>query len=65
MKLSGNPPDHVIHDWEDVKAMFNGGTRKRLLNNSGNREPSSPTKRNRLSPTTSLPPLMPPTNHSR
>lgn len=31
MKLSGNPPDEVTHAWEDVKAMFNGGTRKRML----------------------------------
>ncbi|KPJ14427.1 SKI family transcriptional corepressor 2 [Papilio machaon] len=31
MKLSGSPPDEVVHAWEDVKAMFNGGTRKRML----------------------------------
>ncbi|GBP63624.1 SKI family transcriptional corepressor 2 [Eumeta japonica] len=31
MKLSGTPPEEVIHAWEDVKAMFNGGTRKRML----------------------------------
>ncbi|KAG5891993.1 hypothetical protein JTB14_007741 [Gonioctena quinquepunctata] len=31
MKLSGTPPDEIVHAWEDVKAMFNGGTRKRLL----------------------------------
>lgn len=34
MKLSGNPPDEIIHAWEDVKAMFNGGTRKRLMASS-------------------------------
>uniref|UniRef100_A0AAR5PH32 c-SKI SMAD4-binding domain-containing protein n=1 Tax=Dendroctonus ponderosae TaxID=77166 RepID=A0AAR5PH32_DENPD len=34
MKLSGNPPEEIIHAWEDVKAMFNGGTRKRLLSSS-------------------------------
>lgn len=34
MKLSGNPSDEIVHAWEDVKAMFNGGTRKRLLQNS-------------------------------
>lgn len=34
MKLSGSPPDDVVHAWEDVKAMFNGGTRKRLLASS-------------------------------
>ncbi|XP_075979716.1 SKI family transcriptional corepressor fussel isoform X3 [Anticarsia gemmatalis] len=31
MKLSGSPPEEVVHAWEDVKAMFNGGTRKRML----------------------------------
>jgi hypothetical protein len=30
LRLSGTPPDDVTHAWEDVKAMFNGGTRKRL-----------------------------------
>lgn len=34
MKLSGSPPEEIVHAWEDVKAMFNGGTRKRLLANS-------------------------------
>lgn len=34
MKLSGTPPEEIIHAWEDVKAMFNGGTRKRLLSNT-------------------------------
>lgn len=51
MKLSGTPPDDVVHAWEDVKAMFNGGTRKRLLSNPGSsRQPSTP-KQPRLSPT--------------
>lgn len=31
MKLSGVSPDEIIFAWEDVKAMFNGGTRKRLI----------------------------------
>ncbi|KAL1117741.1 hypothetical protein AAG570_004056 [Ranatra chinensis] len=31
MRLTGTPPEEVTHAWEDVKAMFNGGTRKRLL----------------------------------
>ncbi|XP_043278123.1 SKI family transcriptional corepressor 2 [Venturia canescens] len=31
MKLSGNPKEDIIFAWEDVKAMFNGGTRKRML----------------------------------
>ena len=34
MKLSGDSPEEIVHAWEDVKAMFNGGTRKRLLNHS-------------------------------
>ncbi|KAL0271490.1 UNVERIFIED_CONTAM: hypothetical protein PYX00_008570 [Menopon gallinae] len=34
MKLTGSPPDDIVHAWEDVKAMFNGGTRKRLLASS-------------------------------
>lgn len=34
MKLSGSPPDEIVHAWEDVKAMFNGGTRKRLMASS-------------------------------
>lgn len=31
MKLSGVSPDEIVYAWEDVKAMFNGGTRKRLI----------------------------------
>lgn len=31
MKLSGVSPDEIVFAWEDVKAMFNGGTRKRLI----------------------------------
>lgn len=31
MMLTGQPPQEVIYAWEDVKAMFNGGTRKRLM----------------------------------
>ncbi|XP_055314959.1 GATA zinc finger domain-containing protein 7 [Sitodiplosis mosellana] len=31
MKLSGISPDEIVFAWEDVKAMFNGGTRKRLI----------------------------------
>lgn len=34
MKLNGDSPEEIVHAWEDVKAMFNGGTRKRLLNSS-------------------------------
>lgn len=31
LKLQGSPPDKVTFAWEDVKAMFNGGTRKRYI----------------------------------
>ncbi|XP_063706442.1 SKI family transcriptional corepressor 1 homolog-B [Culicoides brevitarsis] len=31
MKLLGTPPDEISYAWEDVKAMFNGGTRKRMI----------------------------------
>lgn len=34
IRLSGEPPEKVTHAWEDVKAMFNGGTRKRILSNN-------------------------------
>lgn len=44
MKLSGNPSDEIIHAWEDVKAMFNGGTRKRLLQTSVSSKPNKQTK---------------------
>ncbi|KAF2349672.1 Transforming protein Ski, partial [Trinorchestia longiramus] len=30
IRLYGDPPEEVEFAWEDVKAMFNGGTRKRL-----------------------------------
>ena len=32
--LTGTPPDQVMFAWEDVKAMFNGGSRKRVAGNS-------------------------------
>ncbi|KAM7341288.1 SKI family transcriptional corepressor fussel [Cochliomyia hominivorax] len=41
MMLVGQPPQEVIYAWEDVKAMFNGGTRKRLLTSNS----SSPIPR--------------------
>ncbi|XP_073959922.1 SKI family transcriptional corepressor fussel isoform X2 [Choristoneura fumiferana] len=43
MKLSGAPPDEVVHAWEDVKAMFNGGTRKRMLS-AARPEPEEPKR---------------------
>jgi hypothetical protein len=64
MRLSGSPPEEVIHAWEDVKAMFNGGTRKRLLSSSKHHSQpsyqpaSSPAKSKReSSPPTRVPPL--------
>ncbi|XP_034938654.1 SKI family transcriptional corepressor 2 [Chelonus insularis] len=51
MKLLGNPPDNIVHAWEDVKAMFNGGTRKRLLSHSGPRNSMETIKQmNSVSP---------------
>ena len=34
IRLVGDPHDEIVHAWEDVKAMFNGGTRKRMLSHS-------------------------------
>ena len=31
IKLAANPPDEIMFAWEDVKAMFNGGSRKRAM----------------------------------
>ncbi|XP_029909959.1 SKI family transcriptional corepressor 1 homolog-B [Myripristis murdjan] len=42
LKLSDkNSPDEIAHAWEDVKAMFNGGSRKRTLPSSGSESTSS------------------------
>ncbi|XP_053972993.1 ski oncogene [Hylaeus volcanicus] len=65
MKLSGNQPDDVVHAWEDVKAMFNGGTRKRLLNNPSSRESPIPAKRPASAPTNKVPALVPSPTHPR
>jgi SKI/SNO/DAC family/c-SKI Smad4 binding domain len=62
LRLSGTPPDDVAHAWEDVKAMFNGGTRKRLMSspitpiresNPSNSSSSSATKKPKESPAVS------------
>ncbi|XP_063540000.1 SKI family transcriptional corepressor 2 [Cydia strobilella] len=50
MKLSGSPPDEVVHAWEDVKAMFNGGTRKRMLSAARPEAEASEAKRAAASP---------------
>ncbi|KAF8794226.1 SKI family transcriptional corepressor 1 like protein [Argiope bruennichi] len=55
IKLGGNPPDEVVYAWEDVKAMFNGGSRKRVLScasvsnssgrhGDGSKRPRNPTR---------------------
>ncbi|XP_054714778.1 SKI family transcriptional corepressor 1 homolog-B-like [Uloborus diversus] len=52
IKLGGSPPDEVVYAWEDVKAMFNGGSRKRILScasitkNIGSHSDSSKRPRN-------------------
>ncbi|XP_046679177.1 SKI family transcriptional corepressor 2 [Homalodisca vitripennis] len=65
MRLSGNPPDEIVHAWEDVKAMFNGGTRKRLLASASSHPPRSPPVKspegtNPSPPPFQLPPPAPP-----
>lgn len=61
MRLSGNPPDEVTHAWEDVKAMFNGGTRKRMLSNHASSESgckkTSPTIKPSKESTSPTPPF--------
>ena len=66
LRLSGTPPDDVAHAWEDVKAMFNGGTRKRLMstpissiresNPSNSISSSAPKKSKDIPVTSSNPP---------
>lgn len=62
LRLSGSPPDDVAHAWEDVKAMFNGGTRKRLMSspmssirdsNPSNSSSSAASKKSKDVPVTS------------
>ena len=36
LKLIGDSSDKIEHAWEDVKAMFNGGTRRRNIYNTAN-----------------------------
>ncbi|XP_049837976.1 SKI family transcriptional corepressor 2 [Schistocerca gregaria] len=61
LRLSGSPPEEVVHAWEDVKAMFNGGTRKRLMaSSSSSSSSSSSVSPRRLPPPQPPPPLPPP-----
>lgn len=58
MKLSGSPPEEVIYAWEDVKAMFNGGTRKRAIPVTSHADSLVPTKKHNralVRPSTLLP----------
>ncbi|XP_030081706.1 putative uncharacterized protein DDB_G0286901 [Drosophila hydei] len=63
MTLSGHSHDEkIIHAWEDVKAMFNGGTRKRLVscnnnNSRSNSSNSSSCNRNQNSPAVDQTPI--------
>ncbi|XP_075539158.1 SKI family transcriptional corepressor fussel [Dermacentor variabilis] len=49
IKLSGTPPEDVSYAWEDVKAMFNGGSRRRVAVSSSSSSSSSASKRARSS----------------
>lgn len=80
MRLSGSPPEEVTHAWEDVKAMFNGGTRKRMMSASppgmtklDQSSVVSPTKRTKETPSLAASasaslvtptPVAPPSNHA-
>ncbi|CAJ1071147.1 SKI family transcriptional corepressor 2 [Xyrichtys novacula] len=45
LKLSDkHPPDDLVYAWEDVKAMFNGGSRKRTLPSSAHCHSMGPMK---------------------
>ncbi|XP_061656771.1 SKI family transcriptional corepressor 2 [Syngnathoides biaculeatus] len=45
LKLSDkHPADELVYAWEDVKAMFNGGSRKRALPSGGHCHPMAPMK---------------------
>ena len=68
-----HPSDDLLHAWEDVKAMFNGGTRKRILTTATSKSFSSvtntPSREHRpevkrpkfdLDPSPHAPPRMPP-----
>lgn len=49
---TGNDNEEIHHAWEDVKAMFNGGSRKRMLSSEGYSEPhSSPDEKRQKSTT--------------
>jgi hypothetical protein len=43
LKLVAYEADDITHAWEDVKAMFNGGSRKRLLSSAIREQPRNHT----------------------
>lgn len=51
LKLFGGPPQDIIYAWEDVKAMFNGGTRKRMVSD-GNSDGGRATPQQTRAPST-------------
>ncbi|XP_066273250.1 SKI family transcriptional corepressor 1 homolog-B-like [Branchiostoma lanceolatum] len=49
LKLAAEkPPDDLLYAWEDVKAMFNGGNRKRALSNACSSASQSQTKKQKF-----------------
>ncbi|XP_076322539.1 uncharacterized protein LOC143231778 isoform X2 [Tachypleus tridentatus] len=71
IKLIGMPSDDIIHAWEDVKAMFNGGSRKRitacssLASSSRSQEAKRPRFPNHPSPEKHNSSLNPPNEGSK
>lgn len=63
MRLSGGPPEEITHAWEDVKAMFNGGTRKRLLSGHSSSSPARTNGGGSGAMTDSSPPPTPSAYH--
>ena len=61
IRLLGDPPDEIVHSWEDVKAMFNGGTRKRMTGSGLERSvsPMSPMFHQKSGTSSSTPPPPP------
>jgi len=58
-RLLGDPPEEIVYAWEDIKAMFNGGTRKRMMAGSGSSSTPSPSPS-----AASSPPMSPCLHHT-
>ncbi|XP_043194629.1 SKI family transcriptional corepressor 2-like [Amphibalanus amphitrite] len=54
IRLHGSPPEEIVHAWEDVKAMFNGGTRKRAGPAAAAAAPAAKTARSEPSGTSAV-----------